>query len=91
MKILEVIGLLALAIGLSFLNLFMMIKVYGYVLVPLGAPVLGLMQMWGVCLFIGCFTPMPPKEEDSQKRIARGLMQSASIAFAWLLAYLFFS
>lgn len=95
-KLLVFLGTLAVIIGTTFADLFFLVKIYNITIRPLGAPVLGMWQMWMLTMFISaCVTDGKAAEKVEGKSTAhtiveRSLNRMLTLLLIWGLASLIF-
>lgn len=91
-KFLKGLGFIALALGMTIVDFFMIQKIYNIVLLPHGAPALSMFQLWGVSLLIIAMVPVSRQSEDEsyKEKMIRCFGKTIAIAISWGLASLFF-
>lgn len=78
------LGLIAIAVGLALFNAVVLQVMWGWFVVPMGAPAIGLAHAYGLTLLLTLFRRFPDKSEDLSwvtKRIVANL-------FALLLGWI---
>jgi hypothetical protein len=91
-KILELIGILAIAVGVFFFRIFVTCKIYDLTILPLGGPHLKFWQVFAVMYFIQVISTNYASEEKktSQEHIIRLLTTVAGLLLSWGFAYWIF-
>lgn len=84
------LGAIALGITHIFYRLFVMSRIWLYVMVPLGAPVIGLWNIWGLSLFIACSIGPQEQERDLKKAAEQTVESFVSLSIGWFLAWALF-
>lgn len=69
-KLLQILALIGFSLLAFFFQMFVLIKLWGYVAVSLGAPAIDLAHAFGISLIFGLFTPLPGKMEQSGTDLA---------------------
>lgn len=91
-KILKYLGLLTLAVGLTFLRLHVITKLWGYIAVPQGIPPMDMWTAFSLSFLISFIaadykkSPKQTLEESTQHVIRYGI----GILVTWGLGYLLF-
>lgn len=83
------IGLLAIIPLAIIFNAFVLYKMWGWFLVPLGLPQIGMAHAWGLAILIGMFTVRSKiQSKDKKERIAEGVTMALSPFMALLFGYI---
>lgn len=86
-KIGTFLGLLLLTLVMIVVDYSMIQQIYKLLIVPLGAPMLSLMQLIGVGLFLQAIVETPEYKERSVKgQFKKAFGKTFTIAFIWFIA-----
>jgi hypothetical protein len=81
------LGVLLLTLVMIVIDYSMIQQIYKLLIVPLGAPMLSLMQLIGVGLFLQAIVPTPDYKEGTIKdSLKRAFSKTFTIALIWVIA-----
>jgi len=92
-KLLKILGLFILAILEILVHVFILNKIWNLTVVPIGAPHLTWLQMFGIRLFLSAIsssTCVERQDRTMDNVVVDSLVVTCSLALSWLLAYLVF-
>jgi hypothetical protein len=92
-SLLKILGVLALCFISTFLQLYVVSKLWGYIVVPIGAPEIGLKMALGIFMLVNIMTYEYKEEPEVSMEVGckRVLVSIAASLIAWSLGYLIFA